>query len=151
MITQQQAAEQKDRLPTGWGRFGKAIDHLIQVSQPDEELLAACVTLNPTFVHRSITLAGAVYELTKSMNVVLAATNHRLIIVATGAGGSPMRDETLSYTGLEIVARNKKELTLRWPDGEARFRGAAKPMLPLLLTVLDGQIRAGGASAGPDS
>ena len=121
------------------------------MSQPDEELLAACVTLNPTFVHRSITLAGAVYELTKSMNVVLAATNHRLIIVATGAGGSPMRDETLSYTGLEIVARNKKELTLRWPDGEARFRGAAKPMLPLLLTVLDGQIQAGGASAGPDS
>ena len=108
MITQQQTAEQKDRLPTGWGRFGKAIDHLIQVSQPDEELLAACVTLNPTFVHRSITLAGAVYELTKSMNVVLAATNHRLIIVATGAGGSPMRDETLSYTGLEIVARDKE-------------------------------------------
>ncbi len=149
-MTPQQTAVQKDLLPTGWGRFGKAIDHLVEISQLDEELLAACVTLNPTFVHRSITLVGAVDELGKSTNVVLAATNHRLIIVATGAGGSPIRDETIAYKGLEIVARDKKELTLRWPDGEARFRGAAKPMLPLLLSVLDERIRSAGTGPGND-
>ena len=147
MITPQQTAVQKDRLPTGWGRFGKAIDHLVEIAHPEEELLAVCITLNPTFVHRSIKLVGAVGELSKSTNVVLAATNLRLIIVATGAGGSPMHDATIPYQGLEIVSRDKKELTLRWPDGEARFRGAAKPMLPLLLSALDERIR--GAAAGP--
>jgi hypothetical protein len=149
MITTQQTAEQKDRLPMGWGRFGKAIDHLIEVSQPDEQLLAACVTLNPTFVHHSITLRGGLYELTKSTNVVLGATNERLIIVATGVGGGPASNESLPYEGMEIVARDKKEVTLRWPDGEARFHGAAKPMLAPLLTVLDERIRAAAVGADP--
>lgn len=131
----------------GWGRFGKAIDHLIEVSGPDEQLLAACVTLNPTFVHRSITLAGGLHELTKSTNVVLAATNERFIIVATGVGGGPVSHAALPYEGLEIVAHDKKELTLRWADGEARFNGAAKPMLGPLITVLEERIRAAATGA----
>ena len=148
MITPQQTAEQQNRLPMGWGRFSKAIDHLIEVSQPDEQLLAACVTLNPTFVHRTISLPGGLYELTKSTNVVLAATNERLIIIATGVGGGPVSHEALSYEGMEIVDGDKKEVTLRWADGEARFRGAAKPMLGPLMTVLEERIRA--ATPGAD-
>jgi hypothetical protein len=151
MITPQQTAEQRARLPMGWGRFGKAIDHLIEVSHPDEQLLAACVTLNPTFVHRSISLAGGLYELTKSTNVVLAVTNERLVIVATGVGGGPVSHEALSYVGMEIVAGGKKEVTLRWPDGEARFHGAAKPMLAPLITALEDRIRAAPPGAGHGS
>lgn len=147
MITAQQTAAQKSLLPMGWGRFAKAIDHLIDVSHPDEQLLAACVTLNPTFVHRAITLAGELYELRNSTNVVLAATNERLIIIATGIGGRPMNTEQLPYEGMEIVARDKKETTLRWPDGEARFHGAAKPMLAPLLLVLDERTRAAGSAS----
>ena len=151
MITLQQTAEQKDRLPMGWGRFGKAIDHLVGVSQPNEQLLAACVTLNPTFVHRTISLPGGLYELTKSTNVVLGATNERLIIVATGVGGGPASHESLSYKGMEIVDRDKKEVTLRWADAEARFRGAAKAMLGPLVAVLEDRIRAAAPGATPGS
>jgi hypothetical protein len=136
VITSGQTAEQKDRLPRGWGRFGKAIDHLAEISEPDEQLLAACVTLNPTFQHRTVTLPGGLLELTKSTNTVLAVTDKRLLVVATGAGGAPRTHYAVPFDGLEIVSHAKKEITLRWGDGEARFRGAAKTQLPGLVDAL---------------
>ena len=144
MITAEQTKRQKDLLPTLWGRFEKAIDSLAALSTADEALLAACVTLNPTFQHRSITLGGGLYELTKSTNVVLAVTNQRFVIVATGAGGAPRDHQEISFDGLEIVKHDKREITLRWPDGEATFKGAAKPMLPPLVEALTAQLRAPG-------
>ena len=63
MIDQSQTAREKDRLPRGWGRFGKAIDGLVELSEPDETLVACCVGLNPSFQHRTITLVGAMREL----------------------------------------------------------------------------------------
>jgi hypothetical protein len=145
MVTTAEVAEQKGRLPMGWGRFGKTLEHVIELAEPDEPLLAACVTLNPTFVHRSISLAGGLYEMTKSTNVVLAATDRRLILVATGMGGAPMNHQELSYLGLEISAVDKKELTLRWADGEARFNGAAKSMLAPFAAALAERIRSAAA------
>ncbi|HEX3316530.1 MAG TPA: hypothetical protein VHR88_00815 [Solirubrobacteraceae bacterium] len=78
MITPEETAREKDRLPRGWGRFGKSIDALADASEPDETLLAACVGINPTFKHRAITLARGAFELTKSTNVVLGATDRRV-------------------------------------------------------------------------
>ena len=144
MISGEQIKQQKDLLPMGWGRFGKAIDYLAEASTDDEALLAACVTLNPTFEHRTISLAGGLLELTKSTNVVLTVTNQRLIIVATGAGGAPRDHQEVSFDGLEVVKHDKREITLRWPDGEATFRGAAKPMLPPLVQALTGLLGAPG-------
>jgi hypothetical protein len=129
-------------LPRGWGRFGKAIDHLTEISGPDESLLSSCLGLNPQFRHGTITLAGGLVELTKSTNVILAATNHRLRFVATGAGGAPRRHEAIPYDGLEIVAVAKKDLTLRWPQGEVHFRGIAKQMLPGFVEALSGRLSA---------
>jgi hypothetical protein len=140
LITPDQTAEQKDRLPRGWGRFGKAIDHLAEISEPEEQLLAACVTLNPTFDHRTITLTGGLLELTKSTNTVLAVTDKRLLVVATGAGGAPRSNYVIPFDGLEIASHAKKEITLRWSDGEARFRGAAKTQLPGLVEALAAQL-----------
>jgi hypothetical protein len=144
MITAEQTNRQKDLLPMGWGRFGKAIDHLAEASTADEVLLAACVTLNPTFEHRTISLPGGLLELTKSTNVVLAVTDKRFIIVATGAGGAPRDHHEISFDGLEIVKHDKREITLRWPAGEATFRGAAKPMLPPLIDALSAQLHPSG-------
>lgn len=144
MITPDQTAKQKDRLPRGWGRFGKAIDHLAEISEPDEQLLAACVTLNPTFQHRTITLTGGLLELTKSTNTVLAVTNERLIVLATGAGGAPRKHYPVSFDQLEVVSHAKKEITLRWSDGEARFRGAAKTQMPGLVDALTAQLQKPG-------
>jgi Bacterial PH domain len=141
MITPDQIAQQKDRLPRGWGRFGKAIDYLAEIGESDEELLAACVTLNPTFQHRKVTLVGGLLELTKSTNVVLAVTDKRLLVVATGAGGAQRTHYAIAFDGLEIVDHSKKEITLRWADGEARFSGAAKTQLPELVTALTERLR----------
>ncbi len=140
MITPDQIAQQKERLPRGWGRFGKAIDYLAEIGEPDEELLAACVTLNPTFQHRTITLVGGLLELTQSTNVVLAVTDKRLVVIATGAGGAPRSQHTIPFDGLEIVDHAKTEITLRWNEGEARFKGAAKTQLPNLVAALTAQV-----------
>ncbi|HXY91591.1 MAG TPA: hypothetical protein VEP49_03875 [Acidimicrobiia bacterium] len=136
MITEEQTRLQKELLPRGWGRFGKAIDSLTEISEPDEQLVAACVTLNPSFQHRSVTLAGGLAELTDSTNVVIAATDRRVVVVSTGAGGAPRGHTEIPYVGLEVVEHAKREVTLRWAEGEARFRGAAKPMLGPLVDAL---------------
>jgi hypothetical protein len=120
---------QKDLLPFGWGRFAKAIDQIGELA-PEEELLASCVGLNPSFEHRSITLAGGLRELTKSTNLVLAATDRRLLLIATSAGGSPRDTSELAYAGMAIEAVGKRELTLTWPEGSMEVKGLAKPMVP---------------------
>jgi hypothetical protein len=136
VITPDQTAEQKRLLPRGWGRFGKALDHLVEVSRPDEELVTSCVTLNPTFQHRAVTTAGTLMELTNSTNTVLAVTNQRVIVIPTGAAGKPRGHYEIPFQGLSIVGEGKREITLRWADGEARFGGAAKTQLPALLDAL---------------
>ena len=146
MITAEQTKKQKDLLPMGWGRFGKAIDNLIEASTADETLLAACVTLNPTFKHRTRTLPGGLFEMTKSTNVVLAVTDRRFIIVSTGIGGAPRDHQEIAFEGLEIVSHEKRDITIRWPDGEATFKGAAKTMLPPLVEALAGQVRPPGST-----
>jgi hypothetical protein len=146
MITAEQTKKQKDLLPMGWGRFGKAIDQLIAAATDDETLLAACVTLNPTFHHHTISLAGGLFELTKSTNVVLAVTNRRVIIVSTGVGGAPRDHQEIPFDGMEIVNHDKREITIRWPEGEATFKGAAKPMLPPLVEALTAQLRSSGST-----
>ena len=102
--------------------------------------MSCCVGLNPTFRHTAISLPGVLHEMTKSTNVVLAATDRRLLIVATGFGGAPREHEEIPYAGLEIVAVEKKELTVRWPDGEMRVHGIAKQMLPGFAEALSGRL-----------
>ena len=53
---------EKDRLPRGWGRFGKALEQLAEICETEESLLSSCVTLNPQFRHTSSTLAGGLLK-----------------------------------------------------------------------------------------
>lgn len=142
MITSEETGREKDKLPRMWGRFGKSIDRLVEVSEPEESLLAACITLNPEFKHGSITLAGGLAEMTKSTNVVLAATDRRVVVLATSISGGARDHHAIPYAGLEVVDHGKSEVTLRWPEGEARFKGAAKTMLPDLVTAMERGIAA---------
>ena len=87
--TAEDIEREKDRLPRGWGRFGKALEQLAGICEPDESLLSTCVTLNPQFRHSSSTLAGGLLEMTDSTNVVLAATSKRLIVISTGMSERP--------------------------------------------------------------
>ena len=74
MVTSEQAQRQTELFPPGLDRFGKAIDHLGEVSDAHDELPAACITLNPVFEHRTVTLVGELAELTGSTKVVIATT-----------------------------------------------------------------------------
>ena len=47
-MTREEIEREKQTLPFGWGRFGKAYDHLAEISEPDESLLAAGVALTPS-------------------------------------------------------------------------------------------------------
>jgi hypothetical protein len=97
------------------------------------------VTLNPTFQHRAITLAGGILEATDATNVVVAATDRRVVVVQTGMNGGARGNYEIPYDELEVVDQGKKEFSLRWSAGEARFRGAAKTMVGPLLEALNGR------------
>ena len=138
-VTLEDIGREKDRLPRGWGRFGKALEQLAGICQPDESLLSSCVTLNPQFRHTSVSLAGGLLEMTDSTNVILAATSNRLIVISTGIGGAPRQHYELSWEGLQIAERKKNEFTLRTGVGQIRFRGAAKQMVPAFLDAIAGK------------
>jgi hypothetical protein len=147
-ITAEEIEREKKTLPFGWGRFGKALDRLAKISEPNESLLASCVGLNPEYHYRprfvpgTVLSAGhALHELTKATNVVLACTNERLIIMSTGAGGAPREHVSLPYEGMEIVSREKKEFVLGLSDGQIRIRGAAKQQVPGFLEMLAARTR----------
>jgi hypothetical protein len=133
---------EKKLLPFGWARFGKSIEKLPELLEPDEELLAACVGLNPSFEHRSVTLVGGLRELTKSTNLLLAATDRRLLLIATGAGGAPREHSDLAYDGMAVEKAGKKDLKITWPEGSMLLKGMAKSMLPPFEAALQGRIAA---------
>jgi hypothetical protein len=142
-ITAEEIGREKKTLPFGWGRFGKALDRLAQISEPNESLLASCVGLNPEYHYKprfvpgtALSVGHAVHELTKSTNVVLACTNERLIMISTGGGGAPREHVSIPYEGTEIVSQGKKEFVLGLSDGQVRIRGAAKQQVPLFLQAL---------------
>jgi hypothetical protein len=152
-ITAEEIAHEKGRLPRGWGRFGKSLDHLAEISEPDESLLSSVVALNPeykqrgTVGHDAVALGLIFAETTKSTNVVLACTSKRLLVLATGMGGAPRDHYTIPYDGLEIVSREFKAFTLGWPEGQVRIRGAHRKRVPEFLDAVAAQVRPAPAPA----
>lgn len=152
-VTVEEIEREKGRLPRGWGRFGKSLDHLAQISEPDGSLLSSCVGLNPeykqrgTVRHDAVALGLIFSEARKSTNVVLACTNKRLIVLAAGMGGVPRDHYAISYDGLEIVSREFKAFTLGWPDGQVRIRGAHRKRVPEFLDTVPAQARPAPAPA----
>ena len=146
-ITDTQIELGKDRLPRGWGRFGKALDYLEQASTPDESLVGTCIGVNPDFQMRAgtfHTLVGVerfVSSYFQDTNLLLAATDLRIIAVATGLAGAPRGHSEIPYEGLEITRQEKKELELQWPDGSLRLKGIHKKMLPEFADAVRSQLR----------
>ncbi len=106
-MTREEIEREKQTLPFGWGRFGKAYDQLADIAEPDESLLAAGVALNPEYRQggRFVpgTLASAVSDLRKTTNVLVACTSKRLILVSTGVAGGVRQHVSIPYEGMEIV------------------------------------------------
>ena len=110
------------------GRFGKSLDHIAELAEPEEELLAASSVYRHSSTARM--LRGVLRELNESTNVVLAVTDRRLLLITTGLGGAPRHREGLAYAGMQLDEVGRRELALSWPDGTMRVKGIAKPMLP---------------------
>jgi hypothetical protein len=153
-ITNDEIEREKQTLPFGWGRFGKALDRLAEISEPNESLLASCVALNPEYRYKPrfvpgnpLSVGHALHELSKSTNVVLACTSERLIMITTGGGGAPRDHVSLPFEGISIVSAEKKEFLLGLPDGQVRIRGAAKQQVPRFLESLDAQARPAESSS----
>jgi hypothetical protein len=140
-----QIEREKDRLPRGWGRFGKALDQLAEISEPDESLLSTCIGVNPEFTTRggvreagvglaAGAVAGRMASLAaaagKDTNLVLAATDRRIVALATGLRGDPRDHASIPYDGLVVDVEGKKKLALRWPDGSLELGGVHKKQLP---------------------
>jgi hypothetical protein len=147
-VTAEEVERAKETLPFGWGRFGKAIDRLEEISEPSESLEATCVALNPSYRYKARFVPGtplgaahALHELTKTTNVVLACTSERLIVIGTGGGGVPRDHTSISYDGVTIVSRGKTEFVLGLAEGEMRVRGAAKQQVPAFLDALAAHAR----------
>jgi hypothetical protein len=141
-ITTEQIEREKKTLPFGWGRFGKAYERLAEISEPDESLLASCVALNPEYQYKPRFVPGSVlstghalHELTKATNVVLASTSERLIMISTGARGTPRARHDSLRRPRDRLAREEgvRARPARWADARPRRRQAAGPGLPRLL------------------
>jgi hypothetical protein len=144
-IDSAQIEREKGRLPRGWGRFGKALDQLAEISDPDESLLSTCIGVNPAFkIGGSASepavglaagavagrMAGIASAARKDTNLLLAATDRRIIAVATGLRGDAREHGSIPYEGLEIETADKKSLVVRWADGSLELRGVHKKQLP---------------------
>jgi hypothetical protein len=144
-ISNEEIEREKKTLPFGWGRFGKALDQLAEISEPNESLLASCVALNPEYKQggRFVpgTLLSAASELQKSTNVVLACTNERVIMISTGVTGAPRNHISLPFDGMEIAERAPRLFVLGMPQGRIKIRSAAKQQVPLFLEALDRRLR----------
>jgi hypothetical protein len=144
-ITSEEIEREKQMLPFGWGRFGKAYDQLEAISEPDESLLVAGVALNPEYHQggRFVpgTLASAVGELRKTTNVVVACTTERLIMISTGVAGGVRDSVSIPYDGMEIVERARRYFVIGVPEGRVKIRGMAKQQQPRFLQVLEARAR----------
>ena len=147
-MTPEEIEREKQTLPFGWGRFGKAYDQLAEISEADESLLAAGVALNPEYRQggRFVpgTLASAVSELRKTTNVLVACTSERLLMISTSVTGGVREHVSIPYEGLEIVERAKRYFVISVPEGRIKIRGMAKQQQPRFLEVLEAQARPTG-------
>ena len=144
-ITNEEIEREKKTLPFGWGRFGKALEQLAEISEPNESLLASCVALNPEYRQGGQFVPGTVLsvasDLKKSTNVVLACTNERLIMISTGVTGAPRNHISLSFDGMEIAERAPRVFILGVPEGRIKIRSAPKQQVPPFLKALEANVR----------
>ncbi len=150
-MTREEIEREKEMLPFGWGRFGKAYDQVAEISESDESLLAAGVALNPEYRQGARfvpgTLASAVSELRKTTNVLVACTNRRLIMVSTGVAGGVRDHVSIPYDGMEIVERARRYFVIAVPEGRVKIRGMAKQQQPRFLEVLETQAQPTGTES----
>jgi Bacterial PH domain len=152
-ITPEEIEREKKTLPFGWGRFGKSIEQLAEISEPDESLLATCVAMNPEYHATGRFVPGtplsAVYELTRTTNVVVGLTNKRVIMLSTNVIGGARKHASIPYEGLEIAENGRRVFVLGLADGgRIKVRGLPKQQQPRFMEVLEAQLRP-AASAEP--
>jgi len=146
MATTEEIARAKDTLPRGWGRFGKAIDHIAGQLADDEPLLAVVVAIDPALDQGRVpgghASALAVFGAMKRTNVVLGATDRRILVVATAILGGPRETAELDYDGLTIAPGAKETgFSMTLAGAQVDFSGAAKTQLPAFVETVTAHAR----------
>ena len=114
-------------------------------------MLSSCIGINPEFkIGGTLTqpavglaagavagrMAGIAAAATKDTNLLLAATDKRIIAMATGLKGDPREHASIPYEGLEIAAVEKKKISLLWPEGSLQLGGIHKKQLPAFVEAI---------------
>jgi hypothetical protein len=131
---------EKKRLPRGWGRFGKALDHVAELAEPGEALLISCVGLGAAAAEADIPLLAAFGE----TNVMLAITDRRLIAIGTNLGGSPRSEAAIALAdlqGFEVASEKKRNLRMIADGSELHVKSIAKGVFPEVIAVLRNVVR----------
>ena len=130
---------EKERLPRGWGRFGRALERIGEIGEPDELLLISCVGVSEVAATAGFPLSAAFGE----TNAVLAVTNKRLIAVGTGLLGRLGKTEAIpleDVQGVEVESERKRHLRIDAAGGTLRVKSMAKSTFPEFVQVLREQV-----------
>jgi hypothetical protein len=146
MATAEEIGRAKETLPRGWGRFGKAIDGIAAELAADEPLLAVVVAIDPALNQNQFTSANpgllSIANASKRTNIVLGATDRRIVLALTGLMGGPRETGELTYEGLEIAPGDKDTtFSLSLSGVPVSFTGAAKTQLPAFVETVAAHAR----------
>jgi hypothetical protein len=122
---------EKKKLPWGWGRFGKALEYLLELAEPGETLISTCIGVNPEFNELGL----------GTTNILLAVTDRRLLAVGTTLRGVPGKSAVVPYEGLTATYEDRKRVVQLHTGGKtAEVRDVAKQQFPDFVEALSQQL-----------
>ena len=125
---------EKKRLPFGWGRFGKALDHLAGLLEPGEALESTAIGVYSEYRGQRFGKYGV-----GETNVLLGVTDRRLFVIGTTLRGKPLDDHAVEWAALAdftVESERKRSVAVSWPEGAVAIDSIAKSAFKDLLTAV---------------
>ncbi len=132
--TQSAIEREKKRLPFGWGRFGKALDHLAELLEPGEALESTAIGVYSEYRGQRFGKYGV-----GETNVLLGVTDRRLFVIGTTLRGIPIDDQAIEWANLTeftVDSDKKRSVAVSWPDGAVAIDSIAKSAFGDLVTAV---------------
>ena len=131
---------EKERLPFGWGRFGKALDRLGELLEPGEELEIASVGVYSKYREQHVFgELGA-----GQTNAVVGVTDRRLFLIGTTLRGKPLGHDAIEWaevSDFSVVSDKKRSIAVTSPGGTAAVDSIAKSAFADLMTAVAAHTR----------
>ena len=133
-MTMSAIEREKKGLPFGWGRFGKAIDHLAELLEPGEILELTAVGVYSEYREQYFGQIGAGLQ-----NVLVGVTDRRLFWIGTNLKGSPVGHHSVEWADLTeftVTSDKKRSIILGWAGGAFAVDSIAKSAFEDLVTAV---------------